>query len=54
MKPIDYSKSQKKLIASLPPLTTKERSYNFDLARKIIDRNRELGKQMTINGMPHK
>lgn len=41
---IDYSKSQKQLISGLPKLTPEERTYQYDLAKKIIDRNRWLGK----------
>lgn len=41
---IDYSKSQKKMLSGMPKLTTEERAFNYQLAREIIDRNRDLGK----------
>ena len=43
---IDYSKSQKHLIFVLPKLTMEERIFQYDLAKKIIDRNRQLGKHI--------
>lgn len=41
---MNYSKSQKKILAKMPKMTTEERAYQYKLCRDIINKNRLIGK----------